>query len=111
MWPSTCRAATSFSAEACRAAYIEGRAVDIPHGLPAMQARCTLVVLLRAALRANGFGVEAYEFNSGIQRVLDTDQAEQRWLAGDNIFAGVAIDPDSLTARAAEVAMIAGQLH
>ena len=30
-----------------------------------------------------------YEFNAAVTRVLDTPDAERRWLAGEDIFAGV----------------------
>jgi hypothetical protein len=36
----------------------------------------------------------AYEFNGALARALATYQAEQRWLAGEDIFAGVHCDPE-----------------
>ena len=49
----------------------------------------TYVLALYAALARAGLPNGSYEFNAAVVRVLDTPDAEKRWLAGEDIFAGV----------------------
>jgi len=42
-------------------------------------------------LRLNGLPDTHYELNAALQVVMDTDNAEKRWLRGENIFAGLPV--------------------
>jgi Fe-S-cluster containining protein len=46
-------------------------------------------LILQAALRLNGLSDTNYELNAAQSLVLDTDDAEKRWLRGENIFAAL----------------------
>jgi hypothetical protein len=52
-----------------------------------MSARALYGPALTVAIRAAGLPSESYEFNSALHIGLNTDNAEQRWLAGEDIFA------------------------
>jgi len=49
-------------------------------------------MLMMAALRLAGKNVAVYEMNAAVSRVLETPDAEARWLAGDDVFEGLAQD-------------------
>ena len=54
---------------------------------------------MAAGLRHESLPYHAYEFNAALTRALDTDNAEQRWLAGEDIFAGINPDPADVFAH------------
>jgi hypothetical protein len=51
-------------------------------------------MVMATGLRHAGLSHRAYEFNGALSRALETDQAEHRWLAGEDIFAGIHCDPE-----------------
>jgi hypothetical protein len=55
--------------------------------------RTAYAIALHAALAQLAFDNSSYEFNAAVVRVLNTPDAEQRWLAGEDIFAGVPREP------------------
>jgi len=105
--PTSCRSTTSFSAEACEGAIRQGATIEVPFAVPPQQARSTVLTIFRAALRAKGLPIVSYELNAGVVRALEALDAERRWLAGDDVFAGVQIDSASLSMRADDVAALA----
>jgi Fe-S-cluster containining protein len=97
--PTVCRQVTSTSLATCIEEF-EGvglggdtvvSAVYLDHAR-----NCRLPLM--AALTAAGLPVAAYELSAGIARALETPDAETRWLAGEDVFAGVATAPADGTA-------------
>jgi hypothetical protein len=46
-------------------------------------------VAMLAALKAAGLGIQGYELAGAVAKVVDDPGAEERWLAGDDVFAGL----------------------
>ena len=114
--PDACRGVSSYSARACElsiAAMAENRDEAVPHVIEHGILRSLHAHALWAALQAAGLPFATYSLNQALERVLDTPDAEARWLAGEDIFAGVPPDT-SLQGRSLELvtatmaALIAG---
>jgi hypothetical protein len=93
--PDPCRGVSSYSAKACEvsiAAAMEGRDVAVPkvqeHGV--LRALHTHTVW--AALKGAGLPYTTYSLNHALDRALDIEDAETRWLDGEDVFAGVQQD-------------------
>jgi len=88
--PITCRQTTSVKVEMCIDEF-EGRNLDKgvegspQHAVHSGHAQ----MLLLAGLAANGFPVVRYELGAAVLRVLDSPDAERRWLDGEGIFDGL----------------------
>ena len=88
--PLVCRQATSLSLPACieefegvdRNGRIEVSQVHLAHSGNAH-------VVLLGALTAAGLPTHAFELSSVLEVALSDTQAERRWLAGEDIFAGL----------------------
>ncbi len=89
--PLACHGFVSMNLEACLATFERGAPPDIP--TPALNVRMleTCRMLYMAALRLAGLPDAFYEMNEALATILATDNAEARWLAGENILAGVPI--------------------
>jgi hypothetical protein len=76
----------SVDVTACESAFADGvTAIPIPAALVTLRghhAHC-----LSAALQAHGLPTHAYELNHAVWIALTTERAEERWLAGDDVFA------------------------
>lgn len=92
--PNTCRTAVSVDADVCRRAYVELSGEDIPTPMSATGIRGIFGVALECALIHAGLACEAYELQSALKRTLDDPTVEQRWLAGEDVFAGLPEDPE-----------------
>jgi GNAT superfamily N-acetyltransferase len=93
--PDACRGVSSYSVDACiRSIAAASQKRDEP--IPKVREHAILRSLhahgLWAALQAAGLPYTYYSLNQGLDRVLDTPEAEPRWLAGEDIFAGVPND-------------------
>lgn len=86
--PLSCRQLFSLSAEACRQAIEEGTS-DVPLLLPPMQLGELVRTMLFAAMRAEGMTEIGYELTEALSVALANPDIEQRWLAGEDVFAGV----------------------
>jgi Fe-S-cluster containining protein len=92
--PLACRAYGSFDRAACEQGHaMPAEPVPIPTPRVAMATRRLLAHSLRAALRERGMDGRSYELLAGLERILSTPDAEARWLAGEDVFAGVQSDP------------------
>jgi hypothetical protein len=91
--PMACRLAGSADAQICARTYHNITNEDIPMPMAYMFGRLGFVVSMAAALRKAGLPYEGYEFNAALTRALDTEDAEERWLNGENIFADILRDP------------------
>lgn len=92
--PITCRTATSTDAELCRRAYLDLSPEEIPQSMYHMTQRAVYAIALKGAFKREGLSTAAYELNEVLSVALETPDAEARWLAGDDIFAGVQQDPN-----------------
>lgn len=99
--PLPCRALLSLSAEACRLGIMEGRG-QIPLVTAAMDTAEIVRTLMLAAVRSLGLSDAGYELTAGVSLVLTTPDAERRWLAGEDVFAGAPRGPRPPQARALE---------
>jgi Putative zinc- or iron-chelating domain len=109
--PDACRGISSYSAEAC-AASIAGLALGRDEAVPKVDEHGFLRGLhahaLWAALQASGLAFTTYSMNQALDRALDTPDAEARWLAGEDIFAGMPQD-SSLEGR--DLAMVTATMQ
>jgi len=87
--PVNCRLAASADAGICARTYHNLTQENVPTPLMNIVARSAYGFALVAGLRKAGLPYETYEWNAGLNRALETTEAEQRWLAGENIFAGI----------------------
>ncbi|HYD70430.1 YkgJ family cysteine cluster protein [Azospirillum sp.] len=87
--PSSCRSLASFDAEACARAFGANSGEGLPGPAAGLELRSAYQASLRAALTLAGLPAAAYELNAGLNRVLQTPDAEARWLAGEDVFAGI----------------------
>ena len=92
--PISCRSFNSLSVEACRIFYEGG-----PDNIPALEMpkilRAAVQQAMFAALRNLGLADISYELNHAVVVALSTEDAESRWLAGEDVFAPVSRDPGS----------------
>lgn len=86
--PNVCRTMVSASVAACRASFA-GEPAQIPVPKPYGALRTGYSYTLLAALRAEGLDDRLYELNHALRIALETADAERRWLAGEDVFAGV----------------------
>ena len=86
--PISCRAVYSLSSEACRVAMTDDSAA-VPLVVPTMRKGDMVRTLLLAAVSAAGLSWRGVEYTSGIKVAIDDPGAETRWLAGEDVFAGV----------------------
>jgi Fe-S-cluster containining protein len=87
--PSVCRKHTSFAVDACIADY-EGRGGNIPiRRFDQEIFECCAVALLMGMRLWDGRPGTVLELASALRVVLADPQAEQKWLAGEAVFAGV----------------------
>ena len=94
--PDPCRGLSSYSAEACRIsieAVPEGRDEPVPKVQEHAVLRSFHAHTVWAALKAAGLPYTTYSLNHALDCALDLDDdAETRWLAGEDVFAGVQQD-------------------
>jgi Fe-S-cluster containining protein len=92
--PLACRAYASFDVAACeRSTRERDAAAPIPVPRVNMRTRRFLSHCLRAALAERGLDGKSYELIAGLRRALGTHDADARWVAGEDVFAGVQSDP------------------
>jgi Fe-S-cluster containining protein len=87
--PGACRGFTSTSAQDCESGF-NGQPVQIKTPSVWTALMNAHKQALWAALAAAELPVERYEFHHALRIVLETPDAENRWLSGEDIFAGVA---------------------
>ncbi|HEX8525805.1 YkgJ family cysteine cluster protein [Allosphingosinicella sp.] len=94
--PATCRNAVSADAQICARAFAPGAAdEDIPAPDFYMRLGRGYSVALAGALKRGGFAACSYELNAALRLALARADCESAWLAGEDVFAGVPIDPGS----------------
>ena len=94
--PAACRTAVSLDAAICERAFRpNAEPLDIPTPDFHLVMRRGYSIALAGALRRAGYSAASYEFNAALRVALARSDAEQAWLAGEDVFAGVATDPGS----------------
>jgi len=89
--PAACRGMNSTSADACRASF-ENEKIDITKVAEPLLLRGAHGYAMLAALQATGYPPEFYELNHALRLAIQTPDAEERWLDGQNIFVDVEKD-------------------
>jgi Fe-S-cluster containining protein len=87
--PRVCRGAASTDADICARSHRNLTNETIPTPKLYIGSGVVYIMALYAALSHLSLHNGHYEFNAAVTRVLDTPDAERRWLAGEDIFAGV----------------------
>jgi hypothetical protein len=95
--PLVCRTAVSTDAETCRRSLIQFSGEDIPVPLPWTSLRHNYRVALEGALYRAGLPHQAREWNESLRIALGDSDAEARWLAGADVFAGLPMPRDTVT--------------
>ncbi|MDX1484634.1 MAG: hypothetical protein R3229_09145 [Alphaproteobacteria bacterium] len=90
--PLGCRGHVSQSVDACLA-NAGDPSVMIPGSKPHGEAARDSKLALFAALKAMGLPHRSYELNAALERALESDDAERRWLEGEDLFQGLPVDP------------------
>lgn len=89
--PLGCRSFVSLDLDACIATFVNGAEPQIPTPARHPDILYTVRMVLYAALRLKGIKPEAYELNAAVMAALAYEDAEARWLAGEDIFANVPV--------------------
>ncbi len=90
--PASCRQAASEAADIC-ARSIFTTNEEVPTPLPYLVSRTMYGIATACALREAGLDHKTYELNNAVVRALAVENAEARWLAGEDIFNGVQVEP------------------
>jgi Fe-S-cluster containining protein len=90
--PLACRTMLSKSLPACVSYFVDDVNAEIPSPRGAAEARGRVELVLCAALILAGLPARHYELNHALAVAVTDAQAEERWLAGEPLFAAVAVD-------------------
>ncbi len=89
--PIGCRGAMSLDVNACIGAYVDLKDNGIPMPLDHIKTMNVMRMMLSAALTLARLPATGYEMIGAVAVALE-DGAERRWLAGEDVFAGVEVD-------------------
>lgn len=87
--PLSCHGQVSLNAEDCKTSYPSGDTWTVREPALYDDLRNSWRLILQAALRLNTLSDTNYELNAALAVVLDSEDAEKRWLRGENIFAAL----------------------
>lgn len=90
--PLVCRAVLSKSLETCLRIFEENSGETMNFADNTTDIRGYVVIMMQAALDLAGLPPVHYEMNQALAIALENPDAEERWLGGENLFAGVPID-------------------
>lgn len=91
--PVVCRTASSFDADICKRSYTENSGENIPISGAHLRNRGLYSQILACASMHAGLAYESYEFCSALDVVNKSADIEARWLNGEDVFAGLPLDP------------------
>ncbi len=91
--PAVCRFAASVDASACERVLRLLQNETIPAPLRHIKSRAVYEIAMTIALIHAALPHRYYEFNAGLARALMREDAESAWLAGEDVFQGVRLDP------------------
>jgi hypothetical protein len=89
--PIGCRGFVSLNLDACIATFVHGAEPQIPTPANRLDILYACRMVLYAAMRLRKLKAEAYEMNAAVLAALAYEDAEVRWLAGEDIFADVPV--------------------
>jgi hypothetical protein len=103
--PLVCRSAVSRSAEICERSYLE---TNEPIARPRVFGLIGGVfsIALTGALWQSGLDHRAYELTSALRIVELEEDAERRWLAGEDVFRGARHQPNDILDDPANMALV-----
>lgn len=103
--PLVCRAAVSRSAEVCERSYLE---TDEPIARPRVFGLVGGIfsIALAGALWQSGLDYRAYELTSALEVVENEEDAERRWLGGEQLFQQARRGPTDLLDDPANMALV-----
>lgn len=107
--PLPCRALYSLSSDACRRGLLEGQG-EVPLIAPAMSKGEVVRTLMLAVVTWAGLPDHGYELMEGLSVALADATCEARWLAGEDVLAGIRSSERPPQAREAQRGL-AGVLH
>jgi Fe-S-cluster containining protein len=87
--PLGCHAHVSVDVNDCKNAYPQPGEAIVREPVLYNDLRSSCRMILQASLRLNGLPDTHYELNAALQIAMDTDNAEKRWLCGENIFSAL----------------------
>ena len=87
--PLACHAYVSVDVTDCRTSYPQPGNGQVAEPALYKDLRSACRMIQQASLRLNGLSDNHYELNAALGAVLDTQNAEKRWLRGEDIFAAV----------------------
>jgi Fe-S-cluster containining protein len=90
--PMVCRAVLSKSLATCLKIFQHNINAPFEAADHSGAVRMFCVIILRAGLILGGLPHQHYEMNHALEIALADEHAEARWLAGESVFAGVAVD-------------------
>ncbi|MBY0508887.1 MAG: YkgJ family cysteine cluster protein [Rhodospirillaceae bacterium] len=90
--PVVCRAVLSTSLDSCLRIFTQGIGEPFKYPDNLGPVRAFMTVMVRGALFLSGLPHQNIELTHALEVALTTTHAEERWLAGEPIFAGVALD-------------------
>lgn len=88
--PTACRSLLSFDVSACERIFGLRTGESVPAYGASILLRVRYQAALRAALAINRLPAVSWELTAALARALVTPDAETRWLAGEDVFAGIA---------------------
>lgn len=94
--PMVCRAVLSKSLDTCLRIFELKTGEAFTPADPSSTVRALCVIILRAGLVLSGLPYQHVEMNHALSIALADETAEARWLAGEPVFAAVAVDAGDL---------------
>lgn len=89
--PLACRGHASHDLKACVEA-AAGRALQVPYSEGHRRVRSLVQNAMQSSLREAGLAWGVYELNRALLIALDDEHCEARWLGGEDVFAGAALN-------------------
>ena len=90
--PLSCRGAVSLDVDACVAAYVDLKHVEVPTPPDHILVLNVWRTIVSTAIRLLNLPIAGYEMNHAVALALVTEDGEEKWLKGEDIFAPVAQD-------------------
>jgi hypothetical protein len=90
--PVVCRSVLSRSLETCVRIFEQGSRDAFAHAGKSADIRLYVAIVLQSSLILNNLPHQHYDFLQGLEVALAAPDTEERWLAGEPLFAGVPID-------------------
>jgi hypothetical protein len=88
----TCQGYSSSDAQRCERALDPQSKAEVPVYLPQQQLAALVLDGLRAGLAENRLEAGLLELTTALRIALDAPDVQQRWLAGEDVFARARLD-------------------